>query len=142
MVHAETPGTLGWIHADASPIAQVEIIRNGLDVSVIDTLSKAVGLPAYKFAETLKISPRTLIRRKNVRKPLDSVQSEKMLRVRRVLQEAESVLGRRDLQKAVVWLNREEASLGGVTPLSLLVTSAGEQAVMNVLGAIREGIVL
>jgi|GEM_PF-1098233 putative toxin-antitoxin system antitoxin component (TIGR02293 family) len=133
---------LSWIHADIPPIAQVEIIRKGLDASVIGTLSEAVGLPAYKFAQTLNISPRTLVRRKNGSKPLDPSQSEKMLRVRRVLQEAINVVGRRDQQKAVAWLNREEVALGGVTPLSLLDTSAGEQAVMNVLGAIREGIIL
>lgn len=125
-----------------SPIDEAALIRKGIDPSYVETLSNEISMPAYKLAETLGISTRTLIRRKRNGAMLDSDQSEKLIRVQRVMQAAVDVVGRHDREKAVEWLNRKERALGDATPLSMLDTSAGERAVMNLLGAIREGVVL
>ena len=55
-----------------------------------------------------------------------------------VLAQAQDTLG--SLEKAKSWLSLGNRSLGGVTPLSLLDTDIGAQAVQDVLGRIEYGV--
>jgi len=61
-----------------------------------------------------------------------------MVRYAKVLAQAQETLG--SLDKARSWLGLENRALGGATPLSLLDTDIGAQAVRDVLGRIEYGV--
>ena len=61
-----------------------------------------------------------------------------MLRIERVIEEAEQVFG--NAQKAGQWLRRPSAALAGEAPLELLDTDIGTREVEELLGRIAHGI--
>ncbi len=64
---------------------------------------------------------------------------EDVLHVRtRVVERAETVFEAPD--SALNWLQSPNASLGGVTPLSLLDTDLGADSVLDTLGRIEHGV--
>lgn len=67
------------------------------------------------------------------------MEGQRVLRAVKVLAKAEAVP--EDRTKATAWIKREIRSLGGVTPISLLVTSPGFELVMHKLGQIEYGVV-
>ena len=64
-------------------------------------------------------------------------ESDRVLRVIRVLSLAESVYGSRE--RALAWLRNPHARLDGRTPLSLLNTDTGSRIVEELLVQIDEG---
>src|SRR6266542_3912766 len=78
----------------------------------------------------LGVSARSLLRRKHGR--LNPVESERFLRLVRIVARAEHVLGARDA--ALDWLRTPNPALGGEKPISLLDTEIGADAVNEVLG--------
>ncbi len=66
---------------------------------------------------------------------LSPVESERFLRLVRIVARAEHVLGARDA--ALDWLRTPNPALGGEKPISLLDTGIGADAVNEVLGRIE-----
>lgn len=128
---AKMPGGLSlsseWIAA----------VRHGLPARTIDAIARSVELTQAELSETLAIPERTLIRRKK-EGTLSADESAKMLRVARVMQRAVEVFEGRDA--ALHWLKGANRALGGVTPLSLLDTDLGAEAVLDTLGRIEYGV--
>ena len=62
-----------------------------------------------------------------------------MYRVSRVLNRAVEVLEDEDAARG--WLKRENRSLGGDSPLSILDTEAGYELVLNTLSQIEYGVI-
>ena len=69
---------------------------------------------------------------------LSSDQSDRLVRVLRVTQEATDVFINKD--KARNWLNRPTPALGGRAPIDLLSSDVGGRRVETVLGQIANGI--
>ncbi|MBS0562365.1 MAG: DUF2384 domain-containing protein, partial [Proteobacteria bacterium] len=65
-------------------------------------------------------------------------QSDRILRLARILAAAEETFGAQD--KAARWLRRPTAPLGGEAPLDRLDTDQGAREVENLLGRIAHGI--
>lgn len=120
-----------------SPLDWVPVIRLGLSAAAIDALTRFMRLSRAELAAALGIPERTLARRKREGR-LNSEESSKLIRLARVLERAEEVF--EDLNTAVDWLKTVNASLGGVTPLSLLDTDIGAEGVMDTLGRIEHGV--
>ena len=73
------------------------------------------------------------------RSPLSTAeQSDRLLRVARVLAIAEETFGNRE--KAGIWLRRPTQALTGEMPFALLDTNEGARAVETLLGYIAHGI--
>jgi len=104
---------------------------------VFEALQKEVDLSQDQLSSILGISTRTLTRRKN-RNHLNSVESNLLYRVARVLVCAVTVFG--DIEKARVWLKRPNRGLDGEIPFNLLNTDIGSQQVEDVLNRIKYGI--
>jgi putative toxin-antitoxin system antitoxin component (TIGR02293 family) len=122
-----------------SPATESEILRiveGRLAPSVIKRLA-ALGLERSEIEETV-IASRTLQHRRSRREKLTTEESDRVLRVIRVLSSAEAVYGSRD--RALAWLRRPQARLEGRTPLSLLKTDTGSRIVEELLIQIDEGI--
>jgi putative toxin-antitoxin system antitoxin component (TIGR02293 family) len=88
--------------------------------------------------DAVVIPSRTLQHRRSRREKLTVEESDRVLRVIRVLSLTESVYGSRE--RALAWLRRPHPRLHGRTPLSLLKTDAGSRIVEELLIQIDEGI--
>ena len=115
----------------------IDVVRNGLPASVIDSLSKAIELSQAELGRAVGIPERTLARRKR-EGVLSSDESTRILRLARVVSRASEVFEGREA--AMAWLKTSNASLGGAAPLSLLDTDIGVETVLDTLGRIEHGV--
>src|SRR6202050_5629095 len=102
-----------------SPATEGDILRiveGSLAPSVIKRLS-TLGLERSEI-DAVVIPSRTLQHRRSRREKLTVEESDRVLRVLRVLSLAESVYASRE--RALAWLRRPHARLDGRMPLSLL----------------------
>lgn len=113
----------------------LRIVEGRLAPSVIKRLS-ALGLERAEI-DAVVIPSRTLQHRRSRREKLTVEESDRVLRVIRVLSQAESVYGSRE--RALAWLRKPHARLDGRTPLSLLKTDTGSRIVEELLVQIDEG---
>jgi putative toxin-antitoxin system antitoxin component (TIGR02293 family) len=80
---------------------------------------------------------RTLARRRDKNEQLSPVETDRVLRLQRVVEEAERVFG--NPAKAHRWLREPSRALDKAVPLELLETEAGARIVENELGVIDHG---
>ncbi len=121
-----------------SPVQLAEVVREGLPFDSAERLLRHFALSLEEASASLKVPARTLYRRKKLRARLEPVESEKLIRLARVADEAQEVLG--DSEKASRWLRKPNRALGGIVPLSLLDTDVGAEAVLELLGRIQHGV--
>jgi putative toxin-antitoxin system antitoxin component (TIGR02293 family) len=121
-----------------SPATEGEILRiveGRLAPSVIKRLS-ALGLERSEI-DAVVIPSRTLQHRRSRREKLTVEESDRVLRVIRVLSLTESIYGSRE--RALNWLRKPHARIDGRIPLSLLKTDTGSRIVEELLVQIDEG---
>jgi len=116
----------------------VEIIREGLPVSIFSSLCDLLDLSEAKAAKELRIAVRTIARRKQNGERLNPYESESVLRLAYVVAAGTDVLGSEENAKK--WLVAENRALGGKPPITLLDTGIGFQDVVDVLGRIEHGV--
>ncbi len=124
---------LSWASSSASTI---EAVREGLPVAVIDDLLACGRLSAVEL-DRLVLPRKTLAHRRTMGR-LSPEQSDRLLRILRILDEADGVFGAPD--KAARWLRRPTAPLGDSAPLDLLDTDIGTREVERLLARIAHGI--
>ena len=113
----------------------LRIVEGRLAPSVIKRLL-ALGLERGEI-DAVIIPSRTLQHRRSRREKLTVEESDRVLRVIRVLSAAETVYGSRE--RALAWLRRPHARLDRRAPLSLLHTDTGSRMVEELLIQIDEG---
>jgi putative toxin-antitoxin system antitoxin component (TIGR02293 family) len=113
-----------------------EIVEQGIPTDSISCLREN-GL-TFSEVSAIVISPRTLKHRKARGENLSNEETERALRVGRILAHSEQVLGNRD--KALLWLRTSDDRLNNRTPLSMLGTEAGGRLVESMLWQIDDGI--
>ncbi|MGA3224414.1 MAG: antitoxin Xre/MbcA/ParS toxin-binding domain-containing protein [Acidobacteriaceae bacterium] len=121
-----------------SPATEGDILRiveGRLAPSVIKRLS-TLGLERSEI-DAVVIPSRTLQHRRSRREKLTVEESDRVLRVIRVLSLTESIYGSRE--RALDWLRKPNARLDSRTPLSLLKTDTGSRIVEELLIQIDEG---
>lgn len=92
-----------------------------------------------RASEILGLSRRQFGRlRKDQGSTLGPVESDRMMRVQKVLEQALAVFDSRAV--AIEWLGSPIRALNGRSPLSLLDTDAGIESVRTVLGRIEHGV--
>jgi putative toxin-antitoxin system antitoxin component (TIGR02293 family) len=114
----------------------IAVIRKGLPVETLRALERYLG-SFEAVARVSSLDRRTLQRRKQHRAKLTSQESERLMRLARVIAHAESVFG--DKQKAMEWLSRKSRVLGQ-RPFDLLDTDLGTQSVIDELVRIAYGV--
>lgn len=120
-----------------APMQWIALIREGIPAASIDALCKTLRIKQSDLAATLGIPERTLARRKKEGQ-LHSDESAKLIRLARVVGRAHEVF--EDLDAGLDWLKSRNAALSGATPLSLLDTDIGAEAVLDTLGRIEHGV--
>lgn len=123
------------VQAPASETEVLRLVEGRLGPSVIKRLI-SLGLERGEIDATI-IPQRTLQHRRSRREKLTVEESDRVLRVIRVLSLTESVYGTRE--HAFAWLRKPHARLDGRTPLSLLRTDTGSRIVEELLVQIDEG---
>jgi putative toxin-antitoxin system antitoxin component (TIGR02293 family) len=121
-----------------TPATETEILRiveGRLAPSVIKRLLM-LGLERSEIDETV-IPSRTLQHRRSRREKLTLEESDRVLRIVRILSSAEAVYGNR--ARALAWLRKPHSRLDGRSPLSLLKTDTGSRIVEELLIQIDEG---
>jgi putative toxin-antitoxin system antitoxin component (TIGR02293 family) len=102
------------------------MLRQGLDVS------------RQKLASWVGISPATLQRRIKSRGRLTPQESDRVVRLARLLGKATDVLESRE--QARQWLTTAQRGLGGAVPLDYAQTELGAREVENLLGRLEHGV--
>ncbi len=132
--HHQIGSWLG-IQPPATETEVLQLVERRLPTSAIDRLV-ALGLTRPEIDATV-IALRTLQHRRSRREKLTVEESDRVLRVQRVLALTETVYESRG--RALQWLRRENPRLDGRAPLSLLTTDTGSRLVEQLLGQIDEG---
>ena len=119
------------------PTELIRKIQKGLRFSELETLQNSIDLPFEQLAAKLAISRSTLQRRKATGR-LSPDESDKVMRLSRLLEHAKKVFG--DVDKARAWLKHPQYGLGGAVPLDYAETEIGAREVDNLLGRIDYGV--
>ena len=119
------------------PTDLIRQIQKGLRFSELETLQNSIDMPFEQLAAKLSISRSTLQRRKAAGR-LSPDESDKVMRLSRLLEHATNVFG--DIDKARTWLKFPQRGLGGAVPLDYAETEVGAREVDNLLGRIDYGV--
>ena len=114
------------------------LVQAGLPARIIREIAEALAVSPLQFAEIIQIAPRTLMRRLSDNARLKADESERVLRVGRLLKRAENVLEGDD--EAASWFGHPLRALGGKTPLNMCATEPGAREVEMVLGRLEHGV--
>jgi putative toxin-antitoxin system antitoxin component (TIGR02293 family) len=102
----------------------------------VDKLSERLAYPKDELLSIINVKGRTAQRREK-EGTLSEDESDRLYRLARVTEKAERVFG--STQKAHEWLKSENSVFRGASPLSLLGSDAGAEAVTDELGRIEFG---
>jgi putative toxin-antitoxin system antitoxin component (TIGR02293 family) len=134
----ETVAILGLKKTLSSSLDLMPVIRRGLPSASLESVSKRMDLSAIATIESLGLAKRTIARRLQERQALTSEESERVVRLARVLAQATNNLG--SVEKARRWLQKPNRALGGEVPIRMLDTDIGANAVLEELGRIDYGV--
>jgi putative toxin-antitoxin system antitoxin component (TIGR02293 family) len=112
-------------------------VRFGLPASTVDRLAGTLSLHRSQVAERLNIPSRTLSRRLAAKSRLTHDESDRAMRMARVVALAKEVLG--SDEKASHWMSNPNRALGGKKPFDQLDTEPGVRSVEEVLYRIAYG---
>jgi len=116
----------------------IEQVRAGLAYSELEALQASLGLPMERLAAQVGLSRATLQRRKKSEGALSAIQSDRVVRLARLMGKAIDVLETE--ANARQWLTTPQHGLGGSTPLDYADTEVGAREVENLLGRIEHGV--
>jgi putative toxin-antitoxin system antitoxin component (TIGR02293 family) len=123
--------------ASMDVLDQVEELKQGLSAELVDELCIELQITRQELARYTGVGERTL-KRKLKEGRLSCGQSERIVRLSRLLERAVQVMGSREA--AVQWLKAPRLHLRGQTPLEMGVTELGTEEVLNLLGRIEHGV--
>jgi putative toxin-antitoxin system antitoxin component (TIGR02293 family) len=136
---AELLGGKKILRKDIATTAElVDLTRAGLPADILNTVAGEMSVQRVAVAKLLGISERTLSRRVSSNARLTAEESDRMVRLVRVLALAKETLG--DMEKASRWLQTSNRALEGDRPFDRLDTDAGVRSVEQVLGRIAYGV--
>lgn len=114
-------------------------MRFGTPASVIPDLARRLGLSQDGLFDVLRLPRSTMKARISKNEMLSSSEQDRMYRADRVWSRTLEVLEDEDAARS--WIGRNNRSLGGEAPLSLLDTEVGYELVLDTLGRIENGVV-
>ncbi len=115
----------------------LDMVRDGLPYSTLESLAGVLGLPRKEIAGILGIPATTLGRRKS-RGRLTPLESDRLVRVARLTEMAHRMM-RGDAEAARRWLTAPHELLGGEEPLAHASTETGGREVEQLIGRLCHG---
>ena len=122
---------------DASPTAVIARIRRGLAIAEFASLAAWLGCTEDELAGWLGLARATLHRRKQAGL-LDAAESERLIRVARLMARATEVFASEESARS--WLRRPAMALAGESPLAFADTEIGARVVEFLLGRLEHGV--
>ena len=119
------------------PADVVAMVRRGLPMEEFYALAAWLDITEEDLAPLLGISRATLHRRKKA-DHLEMPESERLIRIARLLRRAVEVFERE--KAARDWLKTPAVAFSGETPLAYADTEVGAREVENLLGRLEHGI--
>jgi putative toxin-antitoxin system antitoxin component (TIGR02293 family) len=113
----------------------VEISEKGLPIGSMSYL-KQRGLTFSELSDV--VSPRTVKHRKARGENLSTAETDRVLRLARILSLADRIFGNHE--KALMWLRQTDERIRNRTPLSMLQTEAGGRLIEHLLWQIDDGV--
>lgn len=129
--------TFGHVAFAGDAAEVVKKMRAGTPARVISEMAARLGLSQSKLVDMLKFPKSAIKARISDDALLSHAEQDRVYRVAKVWARALGVL--EDHQAAQRWIARQNRSLGGEAPLSLLDTEAGYELVLDTLGRIESG---
>lgn len=123
--------------AAEEPSEMVSTVREGLPTERFDVLRETLDVSSGTLAEVVGITQSTLSRRRK-RGTFDKDESERILRVARLVARAMDVLD--GLENARKWLTEPARGLGGERPLAFADTEPGAREVERLLIRLEHGV--
>jgi putative toxin-antitoxin system antitoxin component (TIGR02293 family) len=120
----------------AEGVDLVRLVRRGLPVGAVQFVLDSGFLTPAEL-DRIVLPRKTLANRRRLG-TLTPEQSDRLVRVARVIAAAEETFGSRE--KAGTWLRRPTTALAGESPLDLLDTDEGAREVETLLGRVAHGI--
>lgn len=118
------------------PAKRIEMIRDGVKVTLLVGAGEYYGLSQSKLSKLLGVSDATIARKIKSGGKLGPMESERLARIALIESEAEEVFGSADLARR--WMLEPNVALGEA-PLSFLDTDTGADEVRKILAAIAYG---
>jgi putative toxin-antitoxin system antitoxin component (TIGR02293 family) len=112
------------------------LARKGVPARAVGHLATSLG--GFSVIEKNVLPRRTFKRRLEGHQPLDPIESDRLLRLTRMVAAAQETFG--DFGRARLWLERPNRALENEAPLALADTDQGARAVEMLLGRIAHGI--
>jgi putative toxin-antitoxin system antitoxin component (TIGR02293 family) len=134
---AGVPAKSNCVMLQMTPEHLIARVRAGFEYQEFEFMQERLELSLRDLARLIQIPERTLTRRKQAGR-LDPGESERLLRLERLLALAEAMF--RDVDKALRWLKTPKSALGGNVPLEYAATEVGAREVENLIGRIRHGV--
>ena len=141
-IGANGPGA--WPHdlaafATLDPMSQSREIRTGLEATIIGRVAAEIlGTSVQSLLASLRIPSSTMTRKLAAGDRLSSGESDRVSRVILVHAHATDVFESRGI--AAQWLQAPHAELGGESPIAMLDTQTGYDAVQRILQRIEFGV--
>ena len=120
-----------------NPAAVVAMVRRGLPMEEFSALAAWLAISEEELAPLVGISRATLHRRKKTGQ-LEMPESERIVRIGRLLARATEVLGNE--KAAREWLRTPAIAFRGESPLAYSDTEIGAREVENLLGRLEHGV--
>ncbi|WP_293024312.1 antitoxin Xre/MbcA/ParS toxin-binding domain-containing protein [Pandoraea sp.] len=137
------PGTLpaamdDFLVLDA-PLAQRQLIRDGFEARVIDRVARELlHMPVQTLLFSLNLPSSTILRKIQRQERLSPAESDRVARVLYLRRLATEVF--EDEARAIAWMRRPHAELGGLSPLDVLDSQPGYDRARDLLLRVIHGV--
>ena len=113
-------------------------VEMGLSFDSLERVGKMTGLSLDKLRVAVRISPRTLTRRR-LEKKLSPEESDRLVSLSRLLSLAFELFDG-DAAGGLRWFTDPNRALGGIAPLEASATEIGSREVENLIGRLEHGV--
>ena len=126
-----------WAKLDIPSRGQdlLEAVHAGLKVETLDNFIAVMGVDTKRAVKMLRIRPRSSLKNR-----LSMQESDRVVMAAKAFKAALHLF-EGDSEKARQWMSRPARGLGGKVPESLLGTSSGVEAVMDLIERLEHGVV-
>lgn len=132
-------GLMAALSLSSDPISASAQLEEGFDASILDNMVKVSKLAQGTVVKVIGIDRATLSRHKKTLAKWQGATATKVYNGARVL-DATLDLFNQDPQKAEQWLNTPAVALGGIPPSDYAKNPLGQEAVLDLIGRIKHGV--
>jgi len=127
---------LGIETADSLKLAKK--VEAGFSFGALERLGKTTGLPLERLRVAVRITPRTLTRRRK-EKRLSPEESDRLVSVSRLLAQTFELF-EGNAEAGLRWFQSPNRALGGQSPIEVAATETGTREVENLIGRLEHGV--